>query len=315
MVYPIFTAVAPVWPSVDHRKTADHSAPRRGRTGERLDLHLRPKPKLEARAGLTNPLGAAILVNDRATMSMVHEAIATRRLRLAYQPVVLSRDTTRVAFHEGLMRVLDPKGRIIPARDFMDTIEDTELGREIDCAALEIGMLALARNPGLRLALNMSARSIGYARWVDTLRRGLTLSATVGERLILEVSESSVMTVPEVVMTFMEEMRTKGVAFALDDFGSGYAAIRYFKNFFFDILKIDAQFIRNVDTDPSNQALTGALNSIGKHFQMFTVAEAVETVEEANYLVGLGVDCLQGYLFGAPSLRPDWAPEVQQKRA
>lgn len=280
-----------------------------------MDLLKRHKPKLDARPGLTNPLGAAIAANDRATMSMVREAIATRRLRLAYQPVVLSRDTERIAFHEGLMRVLDPSGRIIPARDFMDAIEDTELGREVDCAALEMGLLALAQNPTLRLSLNMSARSIGYARWVDALRRGLNLSATVGERLILEITETSVMTVPEVVITFMEEMQAKGVAFAMDDFGAGFTAIRYFKDFFFDILKIDAQFIRGIHADRDNQALTAALISIGKHFEMFTVAEAVETAEEANFLVGLGVDCMQGFLFGAPTIRPSWSQDNQKKRA
>ncbi len=291
-------------------------APLSGSTqGRRLDLLKRNKPKLDARAGVSSPLGAAIQANDRATMSMVREAIATRRLRLAYQPVVLSRDTARIAFHEGLMRVLDPSGRIIPARDFMDAIEDTELGREVDCAALEMGLLALAQNPSLRVSLNMSARSIGYARWVDTLRRGLNLSATVGERLILEITETSVMTLPEVVSIFMEEMQAKGVAFAMDDFGAGFTAIRYFKDFFFDILKIDAQFIRNIHLDRDNQALTGALNSIGKHFEMFTVAEAVETVEEANFLVSLGVDCLQGFLFGAPTIRPIWEQDKQQKRA
>jgi EAL domain-containing protein (putative c-di-GMP-specific phosphodiesterase class I) len=280
-----------------------------------VDLLKRNKPKLDAKAGDSNPLGAAIAVNDRATMSMVREAIATRRLKLAYQPIVLSRDPARVAFHEGLMRVLDPSGRIIPARNFMAAIDNTELGREIDCAALEIGLLALAQNPSLRLALNMSARSIGYARWVDALRRGLNLSATVGERLILEITEDSAMSMPEVVSTFMEEMHAKGVAFAMDDFGAGFIAIRYFKDFYFDILKIDSQFIRNIHQDPENQAVTAALHAIGRNFEMFTVAEAVETADEANFLISIGIDCLQGYLFGAPTLRPEWAPEHQQKRA
>jgi len=115
------------------------------------------------------------------------------------------------------------------------------------------------------------------------------------------------MLVPELVIAFMEDLQKRGVAFALDDFGSGYTAIRYFKDFFFDILKIDAQFIRRIHSDPDNAALTAALVSIGKHFDMFTIAEAVETVEEAEHLRALGVDCLQGYLFGAPTMRPSWA--------
>lgn len=266
-------------------------------------------------AGLASPLGVAISEGDRATMGMVRAAIETRRLRLAYQPVVLSRDPDRVAFHEGLMRVLDPTGRVIPAKDFMGAVEGHEIGREIDCAALEMGLSALVRHPSLRLAINMSARSIGYPRWMKVLRRGLLAGPTVAERLILEITESSAMLVPEIVIAFMEELQREGIAFALDDFGSGYTAIRYFKDFFFDILKIDGQFVRGIDRDADNRALTAALLSIGQHFQMFTVAEAVETVAEAECLRAMGVDCQQGYLFGAPTLKPDWADPSLRKSA
>jgi len=265
------------------------------------------KRKVEALAGMASPLGVAISQGDHATMSMVRAAIDARRLRLAWQPVVQARDPNRVAFHEGLIRVLDPGGRVIPARDFMGAVESHEMGREIDCAALEMGLATLARHEGLRLSINMSARSIGYPRWMRVLKRGLSAGPTVGERLILEISESSAMLVPELVVAFMEELQQRGIAFALDDFGAGFTAIRYFKDFFFDILKIDAQFIRDIHRDPDNAVLTAALLSIGRHFEMFTVAEAVETVEEAEFLRGMGFDCLQGYLFGAATMRPPWS--------
>lgn len=270
------------------------------------------KRKIDAQAGLASPLGVVISQNDRATMAMVREAIDARRLRLAWQPVVLARDPSRTAFHEGLIRVLDPSGRVIPAKDFIGAVESHEIGREIDCAALEMGLATLARHADLRVSINMSARSIGYPRWNRILKRGLDLGPTVGERLILEITESSAMLVPELVVAFMDDMQKHGVAFALDDFGSGYTAIRYFKDFFFDILKIDAQFIRNIHCDPDNAALTAALISIGRHFDMFTVAEAVETEQEAEHLRALGVDCLQGYLFGAPSVRPAWSEPQRQ---
>ena len=278
-------------------------------------MPLQEKRKLDARPGLASPLGVAISENDRATMAMVREAIDARRLRLAWQPVVLARDPSRVAFHEGLIRVLDPTGRVIPARDFIDAVENHEIGREIDCASLEMGLQALARHAGLRISINMSARSIGYPRWNRILKRGLGQGPTIGERLILEITESSAMLVPELVIAFMEDLQKQGVAFALDDFGSGYTAIRYFKDFFFDILKIDGQFIRNINADRDNQALTAALISIGKHFEMFTVAEAVETVEEAECLRAMGVDCQQGYLFGAPTVKPAWAEPAMRKSA
>ncbi|MDP1577745.1 MAG: EAL domain-containing protein, partial [Cypionkella sp.] len=116
----------------------------------------KPKPRLDAQAGVASPLGVAISAGDRETLSMVRQAIDSKRLRLAYQPVVLARDPARVAFQEGLIRVLDPTGRVIPAKDFMEAVESHEIGREIDCAALDIGLAALARVPDLRLSINMS---------------------------------------------------------------------------------------------------------------------------------------------------------------
>lgn len=275
----------------------------------------RKRPQIKAAVGQASPLGVAISEDDRQTLTMVRAAIDAKRLRLAYQPVVLARDAAQVAFHEGLIRVLDPTGRIIPARDFMAAVEGHEIGREIDCAALEIGLTALARVESLRLSINMSARSIGYPRWMRILRRGLAASPTVGERLILEITESSAMLVPEIVIAFMDDLKAAGIAFALDDFGSGFTAIRYFKDFFFDILKLDGAFVRNVDTDPDTRALAAALLSIGKHFQMFTVAEAVETVQEAAMLQAMGVDCLQGFLFGAPTLKPAFLGQAARKTA
>ena len=275
----------------------------------------KPKPRLDAQAGVASPLGVAISEGDRETVAMVRQAIDSKRLRLAYQPVVLARDPARVAFQEGLIRVLDPTGRVIPAKDFMEAVESHEIGREIDCAALEIGLAALARVPDLRLSINMSARSIGYARWIQTLRRGLSVSPTIGERLILEITESSAMQVPELVVAFMDDLKGAGVAFALDNFGAGDMAIRYFTDFYFDILKLDGQFIRNIHQDADNQVLAAALLSIGKHFQMFTVAQSVETQAEAQMLQQMGVDCLQGYLFGAATLKPAFDRNAAWKTA
>lgn len=246
---------------------------------------------------------------------MVRAALETRRLRLAYQPVVLARDTGRIAFYEGLIRVLDEKGRVIPARDFIGAIETQDLGRLIDCAALEMGLRTLHRHPDIRLAINMSARSIGYPRWMRTLKKGLELGPTIGERLILEITESSAMLVPELVVSFMDSLQRDGISFALDDFGAGYTAFRYFKEFYFDIVKIDGQFIRNIDRDPDNQVLVRALVAIARQFEMFTVAEAVETVAEAEFLQSAGLDCLQGYLFGAPTVSPGFALLDDRARA
>ena len=258
-------------------------------------------------AEVESPLSVAVQHRDKGTLATVRAALERGDVVLAFQPVVQAGDENIVAFYEGLIRVLDETGRVIPARDFMGAVENLDLGRIIDCVALRAGLRALKQMPDLRLAINMSARSIGYPQWKQVLNRSLHSDPHVAERLILEITESSAMQMPELVTVFMAELQEKGITFALDDFGAGHTAFRYLKEFYFDIVKIDAQFIRGVHQDPNNQVLTQALVSIADHFDMFTVAEAVESPDEAAWLAAAGIDCLQGYLFGAPSLTPPWA--------
>lgn len=264
--------------------------------------------------GADSPLGVAVTGRDQATLDMVSEAVRHRQTMLAYQPVMQARAPKQTAFYEGLIRVLDPSGRVIPARDFMPIVENTELGREIDCVALETGLRTLARNPSIRLSINMSARSIGYNRWMRILNRLLRKDASLGSRLILEITESSAMTIPELVIDFMDQLQGRGIAFALDDFGAGLTAFRYFRDFYFDAVKIDGQFVRGIHNNPDNQVLTQALIAIAQQFDMLTVAESVETRQDADYLISIGIDCLQGYLFGAPTIRPPWIPDKQSQK-
>ena len=264
---------------------------------------------------MVSPLDYAVSQRDQETISMVRRAVERRDVVLAYQPIVQSARPDRPAFYEGLIRVLDDRGRIIPAKDFIETVEDSELGRKIDCLALDLGLQALAQDPNLRLSINMSARSIGYPVWMKTLNKGLAIDETAAERLILEITETSAMAVPDLVSVFMEDLQQRGVAFALDDFGAGYTSFRYLREFYFDIIKIDGQFIKGIADNPDNQVLTQALMSIARHFDMFTVAESVESARDAEFLIKLGVDCLQGYYFGAPSIQPPWKMPQAQRRA
>ncbi|MGB5557147.1 MAG: EAL domain-containing protein [Paracoccaceae bacterium] len=263
---------------------------------------------------LDDPVTAAVRDRDRDILTMVREALADQRVMLAYQPVVFAGRPDQPAFFEGLIRIMDKTGRIIPARDFIEVVETDEIGRIIDCLSLQMGLEALKAEPGLRLSINMSARSIGYPRWNRTLHRGLKSDPTVGERLILEITESSAMVMPDIVRVFMASQQSRGVSFALDDFGAGFTSFRYLKEFYFDILKIDGQFIRDIHKNPDNQVLCAALVSIAQHFDMFTVAEMVESAEDAEFLINAGLDCLQGYHFGVPKLRPDWALGTEEQR-
>jgi len=265
--------------------------------------------------GYDSPLSVADRMRQQDTIDMVRRALDEKRAMLAYQPVVQARMTNRAAFYEAYIRILDDKGRVIPARDFMGAVETHEIGRRIDCLALELGLAALAQEHSIRLSVNMSARSIGYPQWLATLERGLRADPTIAERLILEITEGSAMLMPDLVTVFMADMQSRGICFALDDFGAGYTAFRYLKDFYFDIIKIDGQFIRGIAHDPDNQVLAAALVSIARHFDMFTVAESVENEEDARYLIDIGFDCLQGYFYGIPSTEAPWLTSRLSKLA
>ncbi len=255
---------------------------------------------------LSSPLSVMVKSQDADTLIMVRNALEQKRVMLAFQPVMQALEPDKTAFYEGLIRVLDAKGRIIPAKDFIGVIEDKELGRIIDTLTLEKGFEALAAAPDMRLSINMSIRSIGYSRWKHTLTTGLKRDPTLGERLIIEISEKAAITIPEIMQTFMAELHAQGISIALDNFGSGYSSLKCLKNLYVDILKINGDFIRDIDVDSGNHAITRAIISLAQELDILTVAESIETHTEANTLIQLGIDCLQGYYFGMPTITPYW---------
>jgi len=265
------------------------------------------RPRFDIEPEVADPLAVAVSAADRETLAMVRAALSLRRMRLAFQPAVYAADPSIIGFYEGYIRLLDPQDRVIPARDFMEVAETQELGREIDVAALQLGLAALQRNPGIRVAVNMSARSVGYKKWGQLLRQALKTHPGLGRGLILEIGEASAMQMPDVLLPFMKELREQGIAFTLDDFAAGVTSLPLLSRFGFDIAKIDGQFIRGIDRSADNQPIVRAAVAMAREFGMFLVAEAVETPAEANWLRDQGVGCLQGFLFGAPEVQPDFA--------
>lgn len=262
--------------------------------------------KYDRDPALASPLAAAVSAQDRETLSMVAAALRDRRMRLAFQPVVYASDPSLIGFFEGFIRLLNQRDQVIPARDFIGAVEQRELGREIDCAALQLGLMAMQRNPQIRVSVNMSARSVGYRPWMDILTRALADSPRLGANLILEINEQSAMQVPDVLKPFMTEMREKGIVFALDDFGAGTTSLKLLEEMEFEIAKIDGSLVKNVDRRGQGKSAARAAISMAQDLGMYVVAEAVETEGEANWLREAGVGCLQGYLFGPPTVTPDF---------
>jgi len=242
----------------------------------------------------------------------VAQALVQGRVLFHFQPVVQARNPREPAFFEMLARMRMPNGELLSAGAFLPAVEAGPLGRAIDRLALAHALRALKSDPALRLSVNMSPLSMGDEEWLDLFARACREDAALLGRLILEITENDAMQSVDQTIDFMAHVRATGVAFALDDFGAGATGFRYFRDFRFDMVKIDGAFVRGVHAQPDAQVLVQALAGVARHFEMLAVAEFVETEAEAGWLRGQGVDCLQGHLFGRPAARPELGPDAAE---
>ena len=231
----------------------------------------------------------------------VAQALTQGRIVFHFQPVVQASNPRFPAFFEMLARMRMPDGQELAAGAFMPCVESGPLGRAIDRLALATALKALAAEPTLRLSVNMSPLTMGDEDWLAILAAAARGGSGVCGRLILEITEDAAMVDVAQTIDFMDHVRATGCAFALDDFGAGATGFKYFRDFRFDIVKIDGAFVRGVAGNRDAQVLVECLGGVARHFEMMTVAEQVETEADAAWLRNAGVDCLQGYLYGRPA--------------
>ncbi|MDW5266374.1 MULTISPECIES: EAL domain-containing protein [Acidobacteriaceae] len=120
------------------------------------------------------------------------------------------------------------------------------------------------------------------------------------ERLILEITESALIGNIDQAQTIAQELKALGVSLALDDFGTGYSSLRHLQALPFDELKIDASFVREMSDTKESRKIVAAIIGLGHSLSLTTVAEGVETTEQAEMLLRLGCDIGQGWLYGPP---------------
>lgn len=258
---------------------------------------------LRALTEIEPPAGGEPLEAKARVRFTVAQALAQGRLGFHYQPVVRATNPRFPAFFEMLARLTLPGGQILPASAFMPHVEQGPLGRAIDRHALQVACAALAADPALRLSVNMSPLSMGDAGWLEILERASADRRVTG-RLILEITESATLEDAGQTLDFLEHVRGCGCAFALDDFGAGATGFRHFRDFRFDMVKIDGAFAQSVSRLPDARVLVECLVRVARHFEMLAVAERVECEADAAVLRELGVDCLQGYRYGRPTATP-----------
>ena len=156
--------------------------------------------------------------------------------------------------------------------------------------------------PGV--AVNLSARQVSDPRLVDRVTTALTTSELDPARLTLEITETTVMADTNSAIAVLRSLKGLGLNLAIDDFGTGYSSLSYLKHFPVDTIKIDRSFIAGLGTDPDDPIIVGAIIRLADRLGVETVAEGVETAQQAEELLRLGCNHAQGYFFRRPD-RPE----------
>jgi diguanylate cyclase (GGDEF)-like protein len=249
-------------------------------------------------------------LDNMAVGEEVKLAIKDNRLAFAYQPVV-DAASQEVSFYECLLRMRTPGGALVAAERFVPVVEQLGLMRNLDRRALDLAIHDLECHPDIKLALNISGLTATDRSWLRALVARLKGRPELARRLIVEITETAALHDIEESAEFVAAVRDLGCRVAIDDFGAGYTTFRHLKALTVDVVKIDGSFVRNISESAENQLFVRNLLSLARTFNLVTVAECVETAEDASYLLREGVDLLQGYYFGKPQVTPSWKLEAE----
>jgi diguanylate cyclase (GGDEF)-like protein/PAS domain S-box-containing protein len=260
----------------------------------------RAKADGKATSRFFEPHMDAALVARRKLERRLRLAVAERRLTVAYQPIVEAHGRTPLGF-EALVRWTDDELGTIAPTDFIPVAEETGLIVPIGELVVRQACMDAMTWPGnLRVAVNLSAVQFRRKGLVETVRAALEESELPGNRLELEVTETLLMDNRDDVLRVLNALKDLGVRISMDDFGTGYSALSYLQCFPFDKIKIDRVFVTDLTTNPQNASIVRAVAAMGRSLQMRVVAEGVETDNEADMLLDLDCDEIQGYLIARP---------------
>ncbi|MCG9730130.1 EAL domain-containing protein [Shewanella sp. Isolate13] len=236
--------------------------------------------------------------------SALHDAIELNALHLVYQPK-LCFSTGEVVGFEALLRWEDPvfgsvsPAIFIPLAEKIGLIQD--IGRWVLKRACEQGQRWRELDISFgRIAVNVAGQQIQRSSFVDEVSEILKQTGLPASSLELEVTESCMMSDPELVSRDLAKLGLMGVELSIDDFGTGYSSLSYLKKLPIHKLKIDQSFIAGLPFDTHNTAIAKAIIAMGHALNLKVVAEGVETQEQVDFLKQNQCDHVQGYFYSKP---------------
>ncbi|MDQ1521364.1 MAG: hypothetical protein QOI55_2437 [Actinomycetota bacterium] len=227
-----------------------------------------------------------------------HEGLA-----LYYQPK-LEIATGRVIGVEALVRWPHPVEGLIPPDEFVPIAERTGLIGPMTDFVLRTALAQCRQweeaGHHLSVAVNLSARSLLDADLVDDIARALVVSGVDASKLVLEITETSVMSDAEYAMRVLHRLSSMGLTLAIDDFGTGYSSLSYLKSLPVDEVKIDKSFVLNMQDDENDAVIVRSIIDLARNLRLRVVAEGVETADAWAALRNMDCDIAQGYFISRP---------------
>ncbi|WP_043160550.1 bifunctional diguanylate cyclase/phosphodiesterase [Bradyrhizobium sp. Ai1a-2] len=284
-----------------HARTADEAINRAQETldtakSRRAGSFLLWKPNVER--------DAQRRVNIRVTDEIV-TALNERRIVVAFEPVV-EVQSRQPAFYECLVRMQQEDGRALSAPDIVPVAERLGLIRLVDHRVLELAVAELAASPKVQLSLNISPDTTMDPDWLAGIESLMAAHPGVGERLIVEITETVAISNLDEVRGFVTRLKNFGSRIAIDDFGAGYTSFRNLRKLGVDIVKIDGAFVQNIAHSADDRAFVQTLLDLARRLGIKTVAEWVQDEASAAMLREWGCDYIQGRLIGLASPTRPW---------
>jgi diguanylate cyclase (GGDEF)-like protein/PAS domain S-box-containing protein len=228
-------------------------------------------------------------------------AILADELELYYQPIVNS-GTGAVEAFEALMRWNHPARGFLQPGQFIPVAEEAGLMTELGNWAIRRACAQAVLLPDhIQVAVNVSPNQFRSTSIVSNLREALAATGLDAKRLVLEVTESVILSSEMIADKVLGDLLATGAQLALDDFGTGYSSLTSLQRYKFSKVKIDRSFVSGLPSDPANLAIVRAVLGIGQDLGVDVVAEGVEHGAEADALSREGCVSMQGYLFGKPA--------------
>ncbi len=237
----------------------------------------------------------------------LRHSIDHNELAVHYQPIASVHDDRIVAM-EALVRWHHPSRGLLGPMEFIPFAEETDLifslGRWVlreACQTMATWRRDLAGAQDAYITVNLSAHQLGDPDLLDTISSALTDSGLPPEALVMEVTESMLMSDTSATIAMLGGIHEMGVGLAIDDFGTGYSSLAQLKRFPVKILKIDKSFVDGLGTFENDEAIVAAIVQLSKALGLVVLAEGVETELQLKRVTELGCDLYQGYLMSRPT--------------